>query len=123
MIPICSNAKLVPFSTWKQSSIGQVILFNATGHHFIIGSYNFFAGTEIPKSFKFNHRSSGNSISFRHSGTILYQGQELLVSREQTGLIYLTWKRMILLSGLLGEMQMTTLIRRPLQDAVLVYCF
>ncbi|KAL0005922.1 hypothetical protein SO802_013483, partial [Lithocarpus litseifolius] len=23
----------------------------------------------------------------------------------------------------LGEMQMTTLIRRPLQDAVLVYCF
>ncbi|KAF3949631.1 hypothetical protein CMV_024526 [Castanea mollissima] len=33
----------------------QVILFNASGHHFIIGSYNFFAGTEIPKSFKFNH--------------------------------------------------------------------
>ncbi|KAF3950963.1 hypothetical protein CMV_023344 [Castanea mollissima] len=73
LIPICSNAKLVPFTTWKQSSIGQVILFNATGHHFIIGSYNFFAGTEIPKSFKFNHRSSGNSISFRRKlgGTVV----------------------------------------------------
>nr|POF04946.1 hypothetical protein CFP56_18406 [Quercus suber] len=31
----------------------------------IVASYNFFAGTEIPKSFKFNHQSSGNSIPFR----------------------------------------------------------
>nr|POF25301.1 hypothetical protein CFP56_35426 [Quercus suber] len=61
LIPICSNAKLVPFSNWKQ----LMILFNACGHHFVIGSYNFFAGTEIPKSFKFNHQSYGNSISFR----------------------------------------------------------
>ncbi|KAK7809612.1 hypothetical protein CFP56_018381, partial [Quercus suber] len=36
LIPICSNAKLVPFTR-----------------------------TEIPKSFKFNHQSSGNSIPFR----------------------------------------------------------